>query len=194
VAASLASSTPTSTDWSSPPPENRALATTPTFSKAQTGLHADSQAIEIDPSNNNTIWFGSDGVWKSTNGAVGWTSLNRAGFNTTQFQSIALHPTDPNYTLGGTQDNGTERMLPDGTWTRTDFGDGGYALIDQSATGTASVRQYHTYFNQVGTGGLVGFATTNSSTAFENWSVLGCGGTANGLSCNDMAVALPRPR
>jgi hypothetical protein len=171
-----------------------ALAATPTFAKVQTGLHSDSHVIEIDPSNNNTVWFGSDGgVWKSTNAATTWTSLNKTGFNATQFQSIALHPTDPNYTVGGTQDNGTERMLPDGTWTRTDFGDGGYALIDQSATGTTNVRQYHTYFNQVGTGGLVALATTNSSTAFENWTALGCGGTANGLSCSDTAVAFYAP-
>jgi hypothetical protein len=171
-----------------------AAAATPTFTKTQTGLHADSHVIEIDPSNNNTIWFGSDGgVWKSANAAASWTSLNNTGFNATQFQSIALHPTDPNYTIGGTQDNGTERQRPDGTWTRTDFGDGGYALIDQNATNTTTVRQYHTYFNQVGTGGLVAFATTTSSTAFENWSVFGCGGTANGLSCTDTAVSFYAP-
>lgn len=171
-----------------------ATAATPTFTKVQTGLHADSHAIEIDPSNNNTVWFGSDGgVWKSANAAGTWTSLNNTGFNATQFQSIALHPTDPNYTIGGTQDNGTERMRPDGTWTRTDFGDGGYALIDQNATNTTTVRQYHTYFNQVGTGGIVGFATTTSSTAFENWSFFGCGGTVNGLSCNDSAVSFYAP-
>ncbi|HEX8187201.1 MAG TPA: MBG domain-containing protein, partial [Pyrinomonadaceae bacterium] len=171
-----------------------ALAATPTFAKAQTGLHADSHAIEIDPSNNSTVWFGSDGgVWKSTNAAVTWTSLNKTGFNATQFQSLALHPTDPNYTIGGTQDNGTERMKPDGTWTRTDYGDGGYALIDQNAADTTNVRQYHTYFNQVGSGGLVALATTTSSAAFENWTTLGCGGTANGLSCNDTAVAFYAP-
>jgi hypothetical protein len=171
-----------------------ALSASPTFSKVQTGLHADSHAVEIDPSNNNTVWFGSDGgVWKSTNGAGTWVSLNNSGFNATQFQSIALHPTDPNYTIGGSQDNGTERERPDGSWTRTDFGDGGYALIDQNAANTTTVRQYHTYFNQVGTGGLVALATTTSSTAFENWSAFGCGATANGLSCNDTAVAFYAP-
>jgi hypothetical protein len=166
----------------------------PTFAKVQTGLHADSHAIEIDPSNNNTVWFGSDGgVWKSTSAAVSWISLNNVGFNATQFQSLALHPTDPNYMIGGTQDNGTERMKPDGTWTRTDYGDGGFALIDQNAANTTNVRQYHTYFNQVGTGGLVALATSTSSTAFENWTLLGCGGTANGLNCTDTAVAFYAP-
>ena len=168
-----------------------AAGATPTFAKAQTGLHADSHVIEIDPSNNN-VWFGSDGgVWKSANGAGTWVSLNNTGFNATQFMSLALHPTDPNYTVGGTQDNGTERQRPDGTWTRTDYGDGGFALIDQSAVGTTNVRQYHTYYNQVGT--LIGLATTTSSTAFENWTLYGCGGTANGISCSDTAVSFYAP-
>lgn len=167
---------------------------TASFTKAQNGLHADSHSIEVDPQNTANIWFGSDGgVWKSSDAAATWTSLNNTGFNATQFQSLARHPVDPNYTIGGTQDNGTERMRPDGTWTRTDYGDGGYALIDQNATNTTTVRQYHTYFNQVGAGGIVGFATTTSSTAFENWAFYGCGGTANGLSCNDSAVEFYAP-
>ncbi len=177
-----------------------ALAATPTFTKIQTGLHADSHAIEIDPSNPATVWFGNDGgVWRSSNRGGLWTSLNTTGFNATQFQSLALHPTDPNYLIGGTQDNGTERQRPDGTWTRTDFGDGGFALIDQTAANTTTVRQYHTYFNQASptapASALMGFATTTSSTAFENWGFLGCnGGTSNnGISCTDSATLFYAP-
>ncbi|HEX8115923.1 MAG TPA: hypothetical protein VF521_01500, partial [Pyrinomonadaceae bacterium] len=167
---------------------------TASFTKVQNGLHADSHAIEVDPQNANNVWFGSDGgVWKSADAAATWTSLNNTGFNATQFQSVARHPVDANYTIGGSQDNGTERMKADGTWTRTDYGDGGFALIDQNATNTTTVRQYHTYYNQVGAGGIVGLATTTSSTAFENWSFLGCGGTSNGLSCNDSAVEFYAP-
>jgi hypothetical protein len=167
---------------------------TATFVRAQTGLHADSQAIEFDPTSSNVIWTGNDGgVWKTTDGAATWTSLNNTGFNATQFQSVAVHPTDKNFSIGGTQDNGTQRIRTDGTWTRTDYGDGGFALIDQSATGTTSVRQYHTYWNAVGQGNIVGFATTTSPTAFENWTFLGCGGTANGLTCNDSAVLFYAP-
>jgi hypothetical protein len=39
----------------------------------------------------------------------------------------------------------------------------------------------------------MGFATTTSSTAFENWSFYGCGGTANGISCSDTAVLFYAP-
>ncbi len=165
---------------------------TATFIRAQAGLHADTHSIEVAPSDNNTVWTGNDGgVWKSTNAAASWTSLNNTGFNATQFMSLALHPADANYTIGGTQDNGTLRMKPDGTWTRTDYGDGGFALIDQNAANTTTVRQYHTYYNQAGS--LMGFATSTSSTAFENWSFLGCGGTANGINCTDTAVEFYAP-
>jgi hypothetical protein len=171
-----------------------------TFAKAQTGLHADSHAIVIDPTNSSIVYTGDDGgVFKSTTGGTGtWQSLNGGlnggtPINSMQYMSIAVHPSDPYFTIGGTQDNGSHRIKTDGTWTRTDYGDGGFALIDQSATGTTSVRQYHTYWNGVGTGGLVAFATTTSPTAFENWTAYGCGGVSNGLSCTDTAVLFYAP-
>jgi hypothetical protein len=171
-----------------------------TFTKVQTGLHGDSHAIVFDPTNAAIVYTGNDGgIFKSTTGGTGtWQSLNGGlnggtPINSMQYMSVAVHPTDPYFTIGGTQDNGTHRIKTDGSWTRTDYGDGGFALIDQSATGTTSVRQYHTYWNGVGQGGLVGFATTTNPAAFENWSFYGCGGTRNGLSCNDSAVLFYAP-
>ena len=95
------------------------------------------------------MYFGSDGgIYSSTDAGLTWTSLNNTSFRATQFQSLALHPTDREFMIGGTQDNGTELKRPDGTWTRADFGDGGYAIIDQNAADTTNVTMYHTYFNQ----------------------------------------------
>ena len=34
-----------------------------------------------------------------------------------------------------------------GNWSNAEGGDGGYALIDQSATNTTNVTMYHTFFN-----------------------------------------------
>ncbi len=51
------------------------------------------------------------------------SGVNTAGFSATQFQSIATHPMDPNFTIGGTQDNGTNFYQPSATWTRADYGD-----------------------------------------------------------------------
>jgi hypothetical protein len=112
-------------------------------------LHADTHAIVYAPSDFTVMYEGSDGgIWRSADGGNTWLSRNTAGFSATQFQSLALHPLDREYMIGGTQDNGTEFKAPDGSWLHADGGDGGYALIDQNATDTTNVTMYHTYFRK----------------------------------------------
>ena len=145
-----------------------------TFQPSITGLHVDTHAIAVSPSNPAVIYHGNDGgVWRSTNGGASWVSRNTSTFSATQFSGLALHPTDRNFSLGGTQDNGTELLMPDGSFRRADFGDGGYTLIDQNATDTINVAMYHTYFNA--TGLILGTARVlNANCAFDgNWSFHG---------------------
>jgi hypothetical protein len=161
------------------------------FTRIDTGLHADTHTVAVAPSNPSVVYFGSDGgVWRSSNQGTTWSSINTAGFNATQFQSIAVHPTDRNFSIGGTQDNGTNFFQPNATWTRADFGDGGFALIDQSATDTTNVTMYHTYFNQ--TNNLIGYGrVTTTANAHDNgWSFRGCNGTVanNGFRCADTVL------
>ncbi len=155
------------------------------FTTSSTGLHVDSHAIAVAPSLPSTLYFGSDGgIYKSTNSGLTFTVLNNTQFSATQFMGLDVHPTDSNYTLGGTQDNGTSIRQASGTWNRTDFGDGGYSVIDQNAVNTTNVRMYHTYFNAQT---LQGYATQSNSAAFENWTFRGCqasGVTTNGITCN----------
>jgi hypothetical protein len=73
-----------------------------------------------------------------------------------EIMALAVHPLDRFFSIGGTQDNGTEFLKPNFTFTRADFGDGGYSLIDQNATDNTNVTMYHTYFNQ--TNSLIGSA------------------------------------
>jgi len=143
-----------------------------TFNYADVGLHADTHFIEVSPSNPNIVYTGDDGgVFRSYDKAVNWQAYNNTGFSATQFHSIALHATERNFILGGTQDNGTEFLKPDAPatkpinqWKQADFGDGGYALIDQSTTDTVNVTMYHTYFNQ--RLNFIGFArVTNTACA-----------------------------
>lgn len=156
------------------------------FTDSQSGLHVDSHVIAVAPSNPSIIYFGSDGgIYKSTDSGANWTSLNNTSFRATQFMSIALHPLDPNFTIGGTQDNGTNMYRPDMTWNRVDFGDGGYSVIDQGATNTTTVHMYHTYFNATT---LQGYGYTfNGATPLEGtWLFRGCqtsGSTVNGITC-----------
>ena len=148
------------------------------------GLHGDSHAIAVAPSLPSTIYFGSDGgIYKSTDSGTTWTPLNNSTFKATQFMSIAVHPVDPNFTIGGTQDNGTNFYRPDGTWRRADFGDGGYALIDQSSTNSTMVNMYHTYFNSTTLKGY-GYVPSVASAVESAWAFRGCNGAAgNGIPC-----------
>ena len=121
------------------------------FANDSTGLHVDDHALFFDGAGN--IYTGNDGgVWKkSTSLAPGtaWTNLNNAPLNTLQFESVSVHPIDQFLTIGGTQDNGTEyQLLSSGNWHNAEGGDGGYTLIDQSATDATNVTMYLTFFNQ----------------------------------------------
>ena len=133
-----------------------------TFLRDDTNLHADAHYIFIDPNvTPHKVWFANDGGIYSRNDAVAgtpWTSNNNAPLGVFQFVSVAVHPTDQNFTIGGTQDNGTEaQQTTPGNWTSAEGGDGGFALIDQSATDTGAnlKAMYHTFFNL--TNSLIGF-------------------------------------
>ncbi|HLJ98187.1 MAG TPA: hypothetical protein VKU02_33820 [Gemmataceae bacterium] len=78
---------------------------------------------------------GSDfGIWRLDNPTIGsqvWTNLNN-NLQITRFTGVALHPTDPNYALGGSQDTGTEIYTGKIGWTYEYGGDGGFVRIDPS--------------------------------------------------------------
>ena len=92
------------------------------------GPHADYHASISDAAGN--VYVGSDGgVWKLDT-AASWTNLN-GDLAITTFNGIAVHPTDFNVALGGSQDNGTERFGNDLAWTWVDGGDGGQVRYNQ---------------------------------------------------------------
>ncbi|MBS1795946.1 MAG: proprotein convertase P-domain-containing protein [Acidobacteria bacterium] len=154
------------------------------FTSSTTGLHTDTQALAVAPSFPATVYFGSDGgIWKSTNSGASWTSLNNATFRATQFESIAVHPTDPNFSIGGTQDNGTMLYDTAGNWKLAQGGDGGFSLIDQNASGTVLVNAYSTFFNSASSQkGYLSYTIQNGTPV--NSAFRGCAGaTANGIPC-----------
>src|SRR5712692_5716499 len=174
-----------------------------TFTRDDTNLHADSHFIFIDGlSSPHTVWFVNDGgVWKRQETIVAggapagtpWLDENNGPLGTIQFVSLAVHPTDQFFTIGGTQDNGTEaQTISSGNWLSAESGDGGFALIDQSATDTTTVTMYHTFFNQ--TNNFIGFDRTNLGACLavkDSWEFRG-GGFANDPtpSCDGTAFTL----
>ncbi len=160
----------------------------------QTGLHADNHVLAVAPSKPNVVYDGTDGgIWRTDDGATTWRSLNNRTYVATQFQSVANHPTERFFVIGGTQDNGTQWLqpnqfsqLPFDGWTHADFGDGGYARIDQTATNTTNVVMYHTYFNAANS--LEGFGRiSGSQCAYDgDWSFHGFGAGAFTNECGDV--------
>jgi hypothetical protein len=158
------------------------------FVRNDSTLHADEHALAIAPSNQNVVYTSSDGgIWRSADNGTTWVSKNNFEYTATQFQGLSLHPFDRYFTIGGTQDNGTNCLAPDGvTWSHCRDGDGGYTLIDNNALDTTNVTMYHTFFNQ-----------SNNQIAFERaddtsfaWTFRGCSGAVsnNGMTCGDTVL------
>ena len=159
-------------------------------------VHVDTHALAVAPSDPTVVYVGTDGgIYKSTNSGQTWDHLNTPEFLATQFMSIAVHPTDPDFTIGGTQDNGTNMyQTAGGIWQRIIGGDGGYTQIDQNPSqspDTNTVRLYHTFFNRVNS--LLGYQTRASNTSAFQFR--GCGNNipGNGINCNDSAVLFYAP-
>lgn len=81
----------------------------------------------------NEIMIGGDGgLYLSTDNGASFFSKS-AGMRSFEFYTCAVHPSDPNYFIGGTQDNGTERLTLPGLGQALHVlgGDGGYTHVDQ---------------------------------------------------------------
>lgn len=106
---------------------------------SQSYVHADIHAIAYAPGTAGArVAVGCDGgvFLSNANGASGYVSKS-SGLRVTQFYSVAIHPngtTNPNYLLGGAQDNGSIRTNSAGLGTGTTVtgGDGGFSYIDQT--------------------------------------------------------------
>jgi hypothetical protein len=75
------------------------------------------------------LLIGNDGgVYRTRDGGVTFENLNGT-LNVSQFNGIGLHPTNREFAIGGTQDNGNQRYTGSMTWTDRTGGDGGFNLI-----------------------------------------------------------------
>ena len=75
------------------------------------------RAIEIDHSNENTVYFGGSGkIYKSVDGGANWTETGDAAFNNTSHSvnDLMMHPTN-NQTLWACTENGLYQTTNGGT-------------------------------------------------------------------------------
>jgi uncharacterized delta-60 repeat protein len=93
--------------------------------------HNDYHSMAFD--SQGRLLVGTDGgIWRLDNPTVGsikWTDLN-GNLAITQFNGLALDPSNPFVVYAGSQDNGQENYNNAAGWTHTDDGDGGVVLID----------------------------------------------------------------
>ena len=139
------------------------------WSDIGSSLHSDFHAMAFTPGSPRRIIVGNDGgVWLSPDGGNSFNNIV-GNLALTQFQSVAIHPTNPNITIGGTQDNGTNMYIGNLVWQHADDGDGGTSRIDQLSPAT----MYSTRFNLPGV--LIGPFRSDSAGALGSWRMIRSG-------------------
>jgi hypothetical protein len=108
-----------------------------------TYVHADIHRL-YSPSSNTIFACTDGGIFKSTNGGSTWAGCN-GGMQTTQlYQNIAIGNTDPNFMLGGLQDN--EGVIYSGVpncGKVGGLGDGFHAAIDPTNDNNCFIESYY---------------------------------------------------
>lgn len=94
-----------------------------------TRIHPDHHVLVFDADGN--LYIGQDGGFFRINLDDSTSNLN-TNLNLTQYYpGVVLHPSNPDYILGGTQDNGSTRFTGDApNWFQTCGGDGMYQAIE----------------------------------------------------------------
>ncbi len=101
------------------------------------GPHVDHHGNAMD-SAGRFLLVSDGGIWRYTPSTNLWANLNgintsrsvTGAIDTIQFMGIAISPTDPDFVIGGTQDNGLVRFNDSLGWTLTEGGDGGDVIMD----------------------------------------------------------------
>jgi photosystem II stability/assembly factor-like uncharacterized protein len=102
-------------------------------------VHPDQHYIVFAP--DGSLWVTSDGgVWESTTAGSTWVNLNQ-GLGTALLYTVAIHPTDSNFLVAGTQDNGSVQYQGGTSWPEVIGGDGGPAAVEW-----ANPDQYYTTY------------------------------------------------
>jgi len=93
-------------------------------------VHPDQHFGLVSPTSQSTVYFCTDGgVYRSRDGGASFENLN-ATLTLAQFNGVAFHPTNPEFAMGGTQDNGNLRYTGTAMWSDRTSSDGGHNLVE----------------------------------------------------------------
>lgn len=100
------------------------------YSPIGSNVHSDVHDIQFDPSNSNNVYVACDGgIYKSTNGGSSWSAANGGLYAVQFYASFGVSTTDPNFMVGGLQDNGVV-VYNGSSWTNYKIGDGTACAVD----------------------------------------------------------------
>lgn len=100
-----------------------------------------------------TFYFATDGgLYRTRDGGLSFENLN-ATLTLSQFNGIALHPTDPEFASGGTQDNGNLFYTGQPQWQDRTSGDGGVNLIRRDNPSHVLAANYYAFLGFSANGG-----------------------------------------
>lgn len=139
-------------------------------------VHADQHAIVYRPGYANEAIFGSDGgvsYSANINAADPNFEDRNNGYNVTQFYSVATkNELNTPYIMGGTQDNGTQRIDQGGIGTAIEVsgGDGAFCFVDQLNSDIQISSYVYNVYYQSTNGGKTFFNIVNDQSrgAFIN--------------------------
>ena len=126
--------------------------------------------LVVDPTDPQTVYAASGGVWKSVDGGVTWSRSN-AGLTIQVAQSLAIDPASPSTLYAGTQDGIFKSTDAGATWTSTSSGLKGF--FKELAIGPAGNALY------VGTHGSGLFRSLDGAAS---WGAAGTGQIDNFVS------------
>ncbi len=96
--------------------------------------HWDNHALAYEPGSSDALWVATDGgVWRSTDDGETWAT-RRAGIVSYQYYDICVAQSDPQFAMGGTQDNGIPVRSGTGWLHSTFVADGMVCNVNPTST------------------------------------------------------------
>ena len=137
--------------------------------------------LVMDPSNSQTLYFGTNRVYQTTNGASRWTAISPDLTGGNSFfgvlSTIAVAPHNSNTVYVGTMDNRVQVTTnagagPSSTWTNVSAGLPPRVVTHVAVDPTISTTAYATFSGFTGFGDNLGhvFKTTNRGSAWTDIS------------------------